>query len=186
MDTLIISRNPSCSKSGRGGVPQWIRVALSIVYLFPVLFLIVLAGCMDSKDRPPGFAKLGPVTEFMKPVVYSAKHALLIRKDERGLYAMSMLSTKDLTPLKVKKVNGKTIIYSPTDGSEWDEYGNLLKGPAKKDLPYYSLFVDRNRINGPKDTLYCRIGDVVSRDWRLRIHFYDPEKGPPPDAKKRS
>jgi len=80
---------------------------------------------------------------------------------------MSTLCTRELRRLKAKKGENGAILFCDVCGSEYNENGKVIKGPAKEDLPYYNLEIAEGKPHGPHDTLYARIGMKVSPSWRL-------------------
>ncbi len=143
----------------------------------PALFFLItilssaifIVGCKNQiKKRPLGFAKLGVISAYRDvPVREIYEYAVLVRQDERGLYAMSTLCSHDLRRLKVKKNESGPILFCDVCNSEFDGSGKVLKEPAISPLPYFNLFLGEGLAGGPKDTLYARIGVEVNETWRL-------------------
>jgi Rieske Fe-S protein len=105
----------------------------------------------------------------MQPVQYLDDTGLLLRRDEGGWYAMSTLCTKDLSVLQRKETPNGTILASTFTTSTYALDGHVLTGPATKNLEYYELFIDQGVADGPKDTLYARIGKFKPASWRLKV-----------------
>jgi nitrite reductase/ring-hydroxylating ferredoxin subunit len=135
---------------------------------------ICVTACHDSpRKRPFGYIRLGKVSELLNEATLIPQQGMLVRHDERGFFAMSVMCTHDLRVLEKREIDGRLIFVCPHDHSIFDLNGILLKGPAKLHLPYYKLELDAGKYEGPKDTLYCRVGDEVASDWRLAIDVID-------------
>jgi nitrite reductase/ring-hydroxylating ferredoxin subunit len=133
------------------------------------LSIAVLAGCRpEVKNRPIGFGNLGAVSKFKDQYVIDVSdHAVLVRQDEKGLFGMSTLCTRELRRLKARTENGAPILFCDVCGSEYNGQGHVVKGPATAGLPYYKLLVAEGVPNGPLDTLYAHVGIPVPESWRL-------------------
>ncbi len=149
-------------------------------FLF-VFLVLVLNACYDGERRPRVYATLGKISDFKeKPVKEIYDHAILLRQDSSGFFAMSTLCTKELRRVGVRKESTGPVLVCDVCGSEYDGIGKVLKGPATEHLPFFKLEIDQGQIRGPKDTLYVRIGREVSSEWRLPY----PEMIPTPEAKQ--
>lgn len=113
--------------------------------------------------------RLGEVSGFLVNEKYLPDLRVLVRKDARGLYAMSTECTHDLSALRLVERDGRRVFVSDYSTSTYDWNGKVLSGPAKGDLPYYYLRVDSGVYGGPKDTLYVDVGDERPATWRLWI-----------------
>ncbi|MDC0357526.1 hypothetical protein OAO01_01825 [Oligoflexia bacterium] len=144
------------------------RAKLFLVTLV-VIFLGGIVGCdWHRRSRAPGYVRLGPIQKFLAPQTHEAEHSLLLRRDEKGLYAMSTLCTYDLSPLVLDRTGKTPFLKSIYSSSKYDMSGNVTSGPAKANLPYFELRLDSNKYGGKPDTLFVFIGPQVSRDWRLK------------------
>lgn len=142
---------------------------LAKIALLSLCCLLLFACQSEIKKRPFGYMRLGEVSGFLVPEKYLPDLRLLIKRDDRGLYAMSTECTHDLSALRLVERNGEKIFISDYSTSTYDWNGKVLSGPAKANLPYYSLRVDSGVYGGPKDTLYVDIGDERPPSWRLPI-----------------
>ncbi|MBX7143731.1 MAG: Rieske 2Fe-2S domain-containing protein [Oligoflexia bacterium] len=149
--------------------------------LFILLACCVLMSCEPSvRERPYGDLRLGKITEFLAPETYLKAQRLLLRRDERGWYVMSTMCSHDLSALELKEVDGKRVFYSQFTSSSYDLDGNVLSGPAVEALPYYELYIDQGTYDGMRDTLYARVGEKRSKDWRLPLPMVSsPEQTQP-------
>lgn len=142
------------------------------VFLIVILLLSILA-CEKARTRPFGYHRIGSIDKFLGDKTESLEHHLIIRKDQVGLSAMSTMCSYDLDYLRKEDRDGKTIYVCDLCGSRFSEEGRVIAGPAEVNLPYYYLSVDAETVGAPKDTLYVKVGEEVSSEWRLRIHFVD-------------
>lgn len=121
------------------------------------------------RKRPLGFLRLGNIENFLQAETILAREWLIIRRDQSGLSAMSSLCTRDLQALEQIVQDQNTAYHCNLCQSRYNFDGQILNGPTIAALPYYSLHVDAEQIQGPKDTLYVRIGVEVASSWRLRV-----------------
>jgi hypothetical protein len=138
--------------------------------LKPVVFLIIcviIVSCDSPRKRPYGYLRLGPLSEFLNSEIDLTQEKLLIRRDTRGMFAMSTMCTYDLTYLVRRNIGEKIVYASDYTSSTYDSAGHVLTGPAKYNLPYYKLAIDSGTYGGPKDTLYAVVGEEVDEGWRL-------------------
>lgn len=143
-------------------------IPVRLVQIFSVIFL--LAGCERGvMRRPPGYLRLGPISELDRTAYWIESERLLLRKDADGFYVMSTECTYDLSPLKlVKDAEGERFVsdYTP---SKYDVSGKVLSGPAKAPLPYYELVAAPLDYGGQINTFYVRIGTEKPSSWRLKV-----------------
>jgi hypothetical protein len=134
--------------------------------LFVMLIAVGLVACQPSeRKRPIGLMRLGHVEDFLsEPVTQLPKFWLKIFRDERGLYAMSTLCSRELEPLLFYPDES---MKCPRCETKFDPFGHASEGPAHE-LPYYKLGVGTGDSD-TNDTLYVNIGEEVSKDWRLKI-----------------
>jgi hypothetical protein len=132
---------------------------------------LVLAGCRpDHRKRPYGFLNLGPLSQLVRaPETINNEQRVLVRFDGKGFSAMSLDCTFDLTRVEKVEKNGRTILLAKENGSEYDERGHVLKGPARANLPYYELAFGGVGANLTPTNLYVHIGYEKPEDWRLYI-----------------
>lgn len=145
---------------------------LVVCLLFFVPFAFAFVGCHTKvRKRPPGYLKIGPVKDYLaKNEYFLYDKRLMLRRDSRGFYVMSTLCTYDTSALVEKPLPGGGYkLVSVFEGSEYDRNGKVIKGPAVADLPYYKLEIAPEVYGGPPDTLYVKIGEEVSPDWRLPV-----------------
>jgi len=146
-----------------------IFVANALKLNLVALLLIGFTSCDSSgRKRPIGYGKVGPIADLeAKEVIDAQKIALLVRRDAEGIYGMSTLCPVELRPLKAHRADSGPVLFCDVCGSEYDENGHVLKGEAKRGLPFYELVAAEGVPGGPVDTLYARIGIEVSESWRL-------------------
>jgi Rieske Fe-S protein len=151
--------------SSRQSLQRFFLVVLSFLALS-----VTLIGCdLHNRKRPYGYIRVGPLKNFLKKETLSEEYNLFIRRDERGLYAMSTMCTYDLAPLSLKRAGSKLIFYSHSNESTYDSEGRVLSGPSHHNLPYYKLRIDAKLRGGPVDTLYAIIADEVPPSWRAPL-----------------
>jgi len=135
-----------------------------------LLVFSLISGCdACARKRAYGYLRLGNVKNFLGPETYLEAERLLIKRDKRGLSAMSTMCTKDLSPLKRKKTSTGFIFESEITASRYDYTGKVLSGPASIDLPRYQLVLSALTIEDPMETLYVKIGIERPADWRLPV-----------------
>lgn len=139
------------------------------VFILAVTVPLIFASCRPSEQkRPIGYGNLGSIASYKnQEVIDVSDHALLVRQDERGLYGMSTLCSRELRRLKARKEAEGPVLFCDVCGSEFAADGKVLKGPAVAPLPYFELIIAEGKPNGPKDTLYAQIGVEVDKSWRL-------------------
>lgn len=151
-----------------------LRILLAVLCLFS-------AGCEPAvRERPYGDLRLGKITDFLAPETYLKAQRLLLRRDGAGWFIMSTMCTHDLSPLELRENNGQRIFYSDYTTSSYDIDGAVLSGPAVEALPYFELYIDQGTYDGMKDTLYARIGEKRSKDWRLPVPLAPQAEGSQP------
>lgn len=129
-----------------------------------------MANCEEKqRTRPFGLVRLGKIEDLKRPESFLSSHSLLLRFDDKGFYAMSLLCTHDLAPLQVKQNGDSQILISPYSESSYDLNGLVLHGPSKHPLPYYELVAASGEYNGPIDTLFAKIGTEKPASWRLAL-----------------
>lgn len=135
-----------------------------------LLLVIFFPGCKQQVlERPPGYIKVGKLSEFKEVENFKPDMRFLVIKDERGIAALSTLCTYDLTPLRlVHREGGREFVSDYTD-SRYSIRGKVLNGPSVADLPYYQAVVDSELLGGPKDTLYVHVGKKRDPDWRAPL-----------------
>ena len=144
--------------------------------LFPIIIISFLFfGCETSvRKRPPGYLKLGKVSDFLVPESKLNQQKLILRYDAKGFSVMSTMCTHDLTYLVRKNINGRDLLVSEYTSSQYDMTGGVVSGPAVGNLPYYELKIEPGVYGGPKDTLYVYVGKEVPSDWRLELNLSVP------------
>lgn len=147
------------------------KAAFRIIRLSALLILCgLLFACEPSvRDRPFGDIRLGMAKELLAPSSFLDKAVVLLRRDERGWYAMSTMCTKDASILVRRDGPGGVVLASQYTSSTYDLEGKVLSGPAVKNLPYYELTLDQGTYGGPRDTLYVHIGVEKDAGWRLPV-----------------
>lgn len=135
------------------------------------LFLALVAGGCKQKvlERPPGYIKIGKLSEFVEGENFRPDTRFLVIIDERGVAAFSTLCTYDLTPLRLVKEGDKEIFVSDYSESRYSIRGKVLHGPSVGDLPYYKVVVDTDLLGGPLNTLYVHVGDSRDPNWRAPL-----------------
>lgn len=146
------------------------RFSSMLLRVCALALAFLLVSCKpEVRDRPYGELRLGRIQELLGSQIFLDKAGLLLRRDEQGWYAMSTLCTHDLSVLRRRNGPNGLFLASVFSTSTYDLNGRVLSGPAIKDLPYYELYVEQGVADGPRDTLYARIGNEKPRDWRLPI-----------------
>ena len=139
------------------------------IILLTVLLIAFLGGCDGPKRRPIGYIALGKIDQFQEAEYYLPNFRILLRRDSRGLYAMSTQCALDLEAL-VREGRGDRYIFKAPNGSVYDQTGVVLNGPSKYNLPYYKLVLNSGEYGSRiLDTLYVQVGVEVSPDWRLSL-----------------
>lgn len=134
------------------------------------VLIVGLSGCEPAvRERPYGDLRVGKMKDLLGPRTLVRDAGLLIRRDEGGWSAMSTLCTHDLSVLQLKDNGQGPILTSMYTASTYGLDGTVLTGPAVKPLQYYELFIDQGLANGPRDTLYAKIGVEKDRNWRLPV-----------------
>lgn len=147
-----------------------------ILRILIIVSLMLLSACEPAvRNRPYGEIRLGKLVDLLGPENSIERAQILLRRDDRGWYAMSLLCTKDLSILQRRG----DILASRYTPSTYDLSGNVLTGPAVKNLPYYKLYVDQGSPGSPRDTLYVEIGEEASSDWRLPVPTESSSNEPP-------
>lgn len=113
-----------------------------------------------QKQAPPHRVKLGILSNFSQTSVMLPLERLLLRRDERGYYAMSIVCTHQTCIIAASNQSTSEFIC-PCHGSRFSGAGKVLQGPASRDLPYYELERDG------QGNLWVWIGKDVSPEWRL-------------------
>lgn len=131
--------------------------------------LSVLSCEIKERKRPYGLANLGKISDLQRPESFLSEQGLLLRFDDKGFSAMSLLCSYDLAPLQVKQVGDKQILVSQHSASSYSLDGSILSGPTTHSLPYYELVAASGVYNGPIDTLFAKIGSPKSNDWKLKV-----------------
>lgn len=141
--------------------------------LGPRLFLILSlfgASCkQDVLERPPGYIKIGRISEFKEVENFRPDVRFLVIKDDKGIAAFSTLCTHDLTPLRLIHSEGGRVFVSDYTESRYSLRGKVLQGPSVADLPYYHVVVDSELLGGPRDTLYVHVGKKRDPEWRAPL-----------------
>lgn len=134
-----------------------------------VLLLAVLSCNGGGQTRPVGYFKLGPVDELSRqPETPISELKLYLRHDEGGFSVMSTACTYDLSAL-IRVVTPEGIRWrSAFSTSEYNDEGRVVRGPARADLPFYKLTLSRDFYHGPVFSVFARVGEEVSRSWRLK------------------
>lgn len=148
----------------------------TVVIIVSLSTLSLFFGCRPSEiKRPLGYGNLGSLASYQgQEVVDVSDHALLVRQDEGGLYGMSTLCSRELRRLKARKDPTGPVLFCDVCGSEFAADGTILKGPAVAPLPFFKLIAAEGKPNGPKDTLYARIGEEVDKSWRFPYSSLKP------------
>lgn len=131
--------------------------------------VISLLGCSEGLKRPPGYLRIGHVSGLVGKARNLEEFDLIVRRDEGGLSAMSTQCTYDLSPLLLRRVDGKLVLVSQYSSSTYDIDGRVLSGPARVDLPYYELRFEAELYGGPRNTIYVQLGREVGPSWRLPV-----------------
>jgi len=137
--------------------------------LFLLLSLLIPACKQEVLERPPGYIKVGKLSEFKEVENFKPDMRFLIIKDDRGIAALSTLCTYDLTPLRLVHSEDERVFVSDYTSSRYTIRGKVTNGPSVADLPYYHAVVDSELLGGPKDTLYVHVGKKRDPEWRAPL-----------------
>jgi hypothetical protein len=130
--------------------------------------LVALLSCQpNTRERPYGYLRLGPISKFLAEETYLPEDRLLIRHDAGGLSAMSTECTRDLSPLELRVEGNEKFWASRFSKSTYEYGGDIRTGPTIRPLPYYELRFEAGKYGGPVDTLYAVIGSKKGKAWRL-------------------
>ena len=112
-------------------------------------------GC-DSIKPTPRRLKLGTLESFSSPETVLPMLRLVVRRDELGLSAMSLICTHQ--GCVVAQYEGGLVC--PCHGARFSAKGEVQMGPATRDLPYFELVLEEG-------VLVANLGVLVGPDWRL-------------------
>jgi nitrite reductase/ring-hydroxylating ferredoxin subunit len=126
-----------------------------------------LVGCKSDLKRPYGFVRVGKVDSFNLGQTWLKQFRLVVNRDKLGIFVMSTECTFDGTPLNLITVDDSFILKSSYSDSSYSNFGKVLTGPAKSDLPYYKTLQAAEKLGGAIDTLYVVIGSEVGEKWRM-------------------
>jgi nitrite reductase/ring-hydroxylating ferredoxin subunit len=116
-------------------------------------------ACNKEYDRPSKTVELGFVKDLLQPVQILRDKGMLVFFSDRGWRTMSTRCTYDGCELSIQD----RALLCTCCKSIFTLAGNVLRGPAVKDLPYYSL-------NYKEEKLFAEVGDEIS----ATEHFLDP------------
>lgn len=127
-----------------------------------VISFFLFTACKPKRLIPTNLAigKLADLKEGANNLDFY--RVVVNKKIENGkivLNAMSKLCTHQ--SCMVKNYNQNFIC--PCHGSIFSERGEVLKGPALTNLPYFHLSID------PLDQLTIDFNQIVSSDWKLEL-----------------
>lgn len=122
-----------------------------------LMFVAPLSGCKKKEySRKAELVELGEIRNFLESRQFIAHDSLMILRDARGWSALNTRCTKegcDLTPQE-------NSLFCSCCGSSFDFSGRILRGPAKKPLPFYEIFFkDRS--------LFAEVGKQVQPDFHF-------------------
>lgn len=160
-------------------VLDFVQTAFSKWLVAIVVGVVFLTSCEPSVlHRPYGDMKVGLLADLQAPETYLPQLGLLVRHDSGGLSAMSTFCTRDLSHLTRKKSGDSYVWVSQFSASQYTPEGKVIVGPAIKDLPYFSLFIDPDFVQEKDGKLirgspavFVRMGKgrEVGPTWRLKI-----------------
>jgi hypothetical protein len=145
------------------------RVAFRILLLLAVLTCGVSACRSKVLERPPGYLRIGKLEELLAPETFLPEMRFLVRRDAKGLSAMSTLCTFDLSPLQRKWDHDRFVWVTRYNPSRYSYDGKVIRGPAEADLPYYEVRIEPSVPGGPPDTVYVRVGAKRTPEWRTPL-----------------
>ncbi|MBI3091826.1 MAG: Rieske 2Fe-2S domain-containing protein [Candidatus Tectomicrobia bacterium] len=93
---------------------------------------------------------------------YVAAPKVFVKHDAQGLAAMSAVCTHLACVVRWNASHG--LLECPCHGSRFDAAGKVLRGPARRDLPYFRLELATN------GQLVADVSRPVSRQERLDVH----------------
>jgi len=114
---------------------------------FLLLTAGLTAGCQsadragDSATRPTGLVNAGPVADYAADGVYSrfqSRGFFLVRQGGK-IFALSAICTHRQCKLTVEP---NRTFYCDCHGSTFNPEGRVTKGPARRNLPVFPMFVN--------------------------------------------
>ncbi len=149
-----------------------VPAASKLLLLLSVFVICTCFGCeTGARKRPIGYVRLGLAAELAQhPETFFSEARILVRYDDGGFSAMSTACTQDLSALtRIGEGSAKRWVSSYSN-SAYDEYGRVLAGPTRADLPYYKLQIAAGSYGGVPDTLFVELGSETTPAWRLSFN----------------
>ncbi len=113
-------------------------------------------GCAKNSEPQRRVVKLGAAADFVLAEKRLELFRVLVRRDEGGLYAMSLVCTHQSCVVQAESQG----FLCPCHGARFSSRGEVQEGPADRDLPFYELSLKDGEV-------YLDFSRVVAADWRL-------------------
>ena len=114
----------------------------------------------EQEERHTRVLSLGGLEQFAIGMTDRPIERLRLIKDRNGLGAMSTVCTHQSCVVRVAE--DRTLLC-PCHGSQFDEGGKVLKGPAPSDLPWFLLSLsERNEV-------LVHFDELKPPSWRLQL-----------------
>ena len=109
---------------------------ISLALLSVTLFLRPAPGAAEGQQ-----VVIGTLADFPSGTVKPfAKEKIIVFSDPQGLYAISTRCTHMGCTVSFKE--GEGIFSCPCHGSQFDKQGAVTRGPAKKNLAWFTVGID--------------------------------------------
>lgn len=133
-------------------------IMASIAGLLAFLSLFRLA--MPKPSRMDKRIKIGKPGSFpLNDFTYLPEHKIYVHRNNAGMQAVSSICTHLGCAIEKTSVG----FQCPCHGSKYDKKGNIISGPALKDLPWYRLY------RSPDGQVIVDMTKIVDSDYRLRV-----------------
>jgi Rieske Fe-S protein len=121
---------------------------------------ILVSSCDTSrlKHRKERKFKLGNKSSFRDPQTILPVERILVHHDQGGFAAMSLVCTHQMCLVRPAESSN---FICPCHGSKFNQNGQVLTGPANRDLEWYKIEL-RNA-----NELWVDVDNKVDSKWRL-------------------
>jgi Rieske Fe-S protein len=118
------------------------RVFLKVLAQGGALVSAVSAGIGCGNGGPTGMIPAGNVKDLpMSTLQAVPSEALAIGRDERGVYAMTLICTHEGCDMANQGQVSADGIVCTCHGSRFDADGNVLSGPARSSLEHFTVIL---------------------------------------------
>jgi cytochrome b6-f complex iron-sulfur subunit len=123
-------------------------------------FLSLFRIAMPKPSRMDKRIKIGKPGSFpLNDFTYLPEHKIYVHRDNTGMQAVSSICTH--LGCAIEKTSDGFLC--PCHGSKYDKKGNIISGPALKDLSWYMLY------RSPDGQVIVDITKIVDSDYSLRV-----------------